>query len=327
MNDDAIYLDHQGTTPLDPRILEAMLPWMSRPANPHASHGHGRSAADAVEEARHKVAVAVGARPDEIVFTANATEAANLAIRSMLARGGRAVSSSIEHPCVRETLAAPDLAAHVVMVPIAEDGVVDIDAVEEAIADRPDLVAIMAVNNEIGTIQPVQEIGRLCEFADIPYLCDVVQAVGRIPIDVVSQGISLAPISSHKLYGPAGIGALVARSQFRSRLSPLATGGGQEQGMRPGTLPTALCVGFGHACELAVAERERDWDHAARLSSAFLSGLRGGLGDVTLNGSVDQRIPHNLNLALPGVDADALLAAMPLLSIATGSACSSGALG
>jgi cysteine desulfurase len=326
MKDAAVYLDHQGTTPLDPLVLEAMLPWISRPANPHASHAHGRLAAEAVEEARYHVAAAVNARPEEIVFTASATEAANLAIRSILPRGGRAVSSPIEHPCVRETLAAPYLNAQVVFVPVGEDGVVEIDAVEEAVDNRPDLVAVMAVNNEIGTIQPVEEIGRLCEFAGIPFLCDVVQAVGRVPIDVQAQGISLAPLSSHKLYGPAGIGALVARVGMRDLLVPLTTGGGQEGGKRPGTLPTALCVGFGRACELAVAARERDWNHASRLSSAFLAGLREGLGEVLVNGSIDQRIPHNLNIALPGIDADALLAAAPLLSIATGSACSSGAL-
>lgn len=326
MRDSVIYLDHQGTTPLDPQVLDAMLPWMSRPANPHASHAHGRSAADAVEEARHHVAAAVNARPEEIVFTASATEAANLAIRSILPRGGSAVSSPIEHPCVRETLAARNLNAQVVFIPVGEDGVVEIEAVEEAVENGPDLVAVMAVNNEIGTIQPVEEIGRLCEFTGIPFLCDVVQAVGRIPIDVQAQGITLAPLSSHKLYGPAGIGALVARSGTRDLLVPLATGGGQEGGTRPGTLPTALCVGFGRACELAVAARERDWDHAGRLSSVFLAGLREGLGNVTVNGSLDQRIPHNLNLALRGVDADALMAALPLLSIATGSACSSGAL-
>lgn len=318
-----IYLDYQATAPLDPRVYDAMAPWWSRPANPHASHAFGREAERAIERARQQIADLTGAQPHEVFLTSGATEAANLAIRT-LSIGSRVVVSNIEHACVRETLRSRDGQLDVAIVPVDSDGIISADDVAE-LAEGRDAVIVMAVNNEIGTIQPIREIGNACRLVGAALLTDISQAAGRIPIHLADWGASAAWLSAHKIYGPQGIGALIWRAT--SRPTPLVTGGGQERGVRPGTVPTALAVGFGEACELALREMERDATHVAELSGRFLRAVRERHPSVVVNGSSHHRIPHNLNLAFVGIDADALVASVPELAISTGSACSAGALG
>lgn len=319
----AIYLDFQATSPLDPRVYDVMVPWLLKPANPHATHAFGREASRAVERAREQIADLLGAEPDEILFTSGATEAANLAIRS-LPLGSRVLASNIEHACVRETLKSLASRLDVAVVSADAQGLLNAEEVAE-LAEGRDAVIIMAVNNEIGTIQPIREIGDACRLVGAALLTDISQAVGRIPLNLSEWGTSGAWLSSHKIYGPQGIGALIWRAG--SLPTPLATGGGQERGVRPGTVPTALAVGFGAACELAKREMEREAIHVTELSARFLRGVRERHPSVLVNGSLCPRVPHNLNLAFLGIDADALVASMPDLAISTGSACSAGALG
>jgi len=323
-----IYLDHQATTPLDERVLEAMLPWLGRPANPHSrEHAFGQEAAAAIELARAQVAEAVDGDPEGVVFTGSATEAANIVIRSFAGDRNRLVISAIEHPCVAETSAVcmQDGRTVVATAPVDEDGVVDLDALSEMMVDA-DLVSIMAVNNEVGTIQPIEDIGALCVGEGVPLHTDASQAIGRVRVDM-GVGITFATLSSHKIYGPPGIGAICAQREDLSRLRPLMSGGGQEGGLRPGTLPTPLCVGFGEACVLAVRERERDEEQAAALARSFLEQLDRAGVTYEVNGSRERRVAQNLNLSFEGVEAEALLAQLPTLAISTGSACSSGSIG
>ena len=322
-----IYLDHQATTPLDSRVLEVMLPWLGRPANPHSSeHAFGRDAARAIERARTQVAEAVSGDPDGVLFTSSATEAANIVLRSFAAPGKRFLISAIEHPCVADTAAdCARMGVDLATVPVEEEGRVDLDVLSELLPGR-DLVSIMSVNNEIGTIQPVDTIAALCTGEDIPFHTDAAQAMGRVPIDM-NVGLTFVTLSSHKIYGPAGIAAICAQPDALSLLKPLMTGGGQQQHLRPGTLPTALCVGFGEACALAVREREKDQAHAAALANLFLEELdRFGISYV-INGTREERIAQNLNISFDGVEADTILALLPDLALATGSACASGAIG
>ena len=323
-----IYLDHQATTPLDERVLEAMLPWLGRPANPHSTeHAFGREAAAAIESARVQVAQAVNGVPEGVVFTSGATEAANIVIRSFANDGSRLVISAIEHPCVSMTAeeCMNSEGAEVMIAPTDEDGVVDLDALSEMMVGA-DLVSVMSVNNEVGTIQPIEDIGALCIGEGVPLHTDASQAIGRVQVDM-SAGITFAPLSSHKIYGPSGIGAICAQPEFVSKLKPALSGGGQERGLRPGTLPTSLCVGFGEACALADQERESDAKQAAVLAGSFLEQLDIAGVKYSLNGSRELRVAQNLNLSFEGVDSEALLANLPTLAISTGSACSSGSIG
>lgn len=321
-----IYLDYQATTPIDEAVLDAMLPWMRMPSNPHASeHRWGREAHAAVEQAREQVAAAVNGHPDGVIFTASATEAANIVIRSFGKPGKRLLISSIEHPCVEETAqACEELGSRVERLSVDADGLVDIDALSEQV-DQYDLVSVIAVNNEVGTIQPVETIATLCRSSGVPFHSDAAQALGRIGIDMAS-GISFVTLSAHKIYGPQGIGAICADPQLVAWLEPLMSGGGQQGGLRPGTVPAALCVGFGRACELALERQEADNAHCAALSKHFIERLSQAAARFTINGSLDRRVPHNLNLAFENISADELLAMLPELALSTGSACASGAI-
>ena len=305
-----------------------MLPWLGPPANPHSrEHAFGHDAAAAIELARAQVAESVNGDPDGVVFTASATEAANIVIRSFAGDRSRLVISAIEHPCVAATAAECEKAGRmaVATAPVDEDGVVELEALSEMMTDA-DLVSIMAVNNEVGTIQPIEDIGALCVGEDVPLHTDASQAIGRVQVDM-DVGITFATLSSHKIYGPPGIGAICARREDMSRLRPLMSGGGQEGGLRPGTLPTPLCVGFGEACALAVQERERDEKQAAMLAGSFLEELDNAGVTYAVNGSREQRVAQNLNLSFIGVEAEALLAQLPTVAMSTGSACSSGSIG
>jgi cysteine desulfurase len=322
----AIYLDAHATTAVDPSVLDAMLPWFRVAANSHSDHALGRGASAAVERARGQVASLIGADADEVVFTPGASLAANIALRSLVSHGGTAARSAIEHPCVTETLAelAPTVAT--VELPVGVDGLVELDDVADVLDQGASLVAVMAVNNEVGTIQPIGGIGQLCEYAGASFFTDLAQAVGRVPIDVHKSRVTAGAVSSHKLYGPQGIGALFCRRDMAQAMRPVATGGGQERGISPGTLPTPLCVGFGAACEIAEGIMAAEAERISRLRDRLLGLLRDGIHGLEVNGSLERRVANNLNVSFPGVDADELLASMPGLIASTGSACSSGAI-
>ena len=323
-------MDHQATTPVDQRVLEAMLPWFrTRVGNPHSvTHAYGRAAHDAVERAREQVAALINADREEVVFTSGATEATNLAIRGLLCSGkAHAVTSSIEHSCVRETLA--DLGRHgvtVTEVRVDREGLVDPTGVQAALTKRTQLVSIMAVNNEVGTVQPLYEIACLCADAGVVLHSDAAQAVGKIPLDVKKLPIDMMSISGHKIYGPQGIGALYCTRDLFGRLRPVMTGGGQEGGLRPGTLPTALCVGLGMACEIARSEMDAEARRLTDMRSMFIHRISAEVDGIRINGSIESRVPGNLNLLIEGVDAEALLSRLPEIAMSTGSACSSSAI-
>ena len=322
-----IYLDHQASAPLDPRALEAMLPWWREPGNAHAvSHAAGRVARDAVERARQQVSDLIGGTPEGVVFTSGATEATNIALRGMLRRGDTAVASVVEHACVLETLLHLAAAGvRRIQVGVATDGIVDPEDIAAALESNPALVTVMAVNNEVGTVQPFADIGRLCSAAGVPFHTDAAQAAGRVRIDVVRDAVDLLSLSSHKLYGPQGVGALYCRPALRRRLRPMSAGGGQELGLRPGTVPTALAVGFGEACALAAEEMEAEEARLQALRARFMGRLFAKAGSFQVNGSLENRVAGNLNFGFASVDAEALLARLPDLCLSTGSACSSGA--
>ena len=320
-----IYLDHQSTTPVDEHVIDAMLPWLRGQANANSPHVAGQAARDAVEAARAEVAALVNAEPREIVFTSGATEAANIAVRSLARTGSRAVVSPSEHPCVLEAVRAlcPDV--DVTVLPVDRDGVVDVENVGEAVDGDVCLLAVMAVGNETGTVQPSEELGAAAEFHGVPFLCDLTQAAGKIPVDVAAWNVSAGLLSAHKLYGPQGVGALVWRGDAPP--SGFHEGGSHERGVRPGTPPVALCVGFGSACRLAQTELHEESARVALLSRRLLRRLRDDLPGLVVNGASETRVPHALNLSIPWVDADALCGSLPEVAISTGTACSAGAFG
>ena len=321
---ETIFLDFQATTPLAPAVLEAMLPWMSGAWNAHATeHRIGRMASDAVEEAREKVAALLGCESSEVIFTSGATEASNIVLRGLTRSGDEIAISVLEHASVRDTAFALEAEGRAVYrLDVDEDGILDLDDLQTALASRPALVSIMAVNNEIGTVQPIEEVAELCAESGVPFHSDMTQAVGRLPLMLHNSSVMYASISSHKIYGPQGVGALFIKTGANMP-QPLSTGGGQENNLRPGTLPVASCVGFGVACDLAIAQRERDFEHTRDLSCVMLDALA-DIDGWQVNGSLEERIPHNLSIAFEGVDADALLASMPELALSTGAACSAG---
>jgi len=328
-NQPPVYLDYQATTPCDPRVVEAMLPWFTEKFGNPASvtHAYGREAEAAVEAARAQVASIVKAEPREIIFTSGATEANNLAVKGALRfhrQFGKdhMVTLVTEHKCVIESARAMEReGCRVTFLPVEPSGLVDLKKLEAALEEKTALVSVMAAHNEIGVIQPLAEIGALCRARGILFHSDAAQAVGKIPTDVDAMSIDLLSISGHKIYGPKGIGALYVRRRPRARIEPLIDGGGQERGLRSGTLPTPLCVGFGVAVALAEAEMRGEAPRLLALRQRFLNGLRQKLPRVQLNGDAEQRLPGNLNLSFPGTPALDLMAACPGLALSTGSAC------
>ena len=337
-----IYLDHHATTPLDPRVLAAMRPWWEENfANPHSvEHAMGRAAEAAVEEARAHVAALIGAEAREVVFTSGATESNNIAIKGAarfagpagsgeVARGGnsgplRVITLATEHKCVLESVR--DLAAEgfePVILPVQSDGLLDLDVLREALETPTLLVSIMAVNNETGVVQDLAAIGALVKQAGALFHTDAAQAGGRIPLDVNEIRADLLSISGHKIYGPKGVGALYVRRRPRVRLTPLFSGGGQERGLRSGTLPAPLLVGLGEAARIAAAEGMLDTGRIAGQRQRLLDGLHAAIPGLRVNGTMASRVAGNLNLTFPGIEAQALLAALPELCLSTGSACSS----
>jgi cysteine desulfurase len=329
-----IYMDYQATTPVDPRALEKMLPYFSETfGNPHSrSHSFGWEAEDAVEVARAQVAHLIGAVPKEIVFTSGATESNNLALKGV-SRFYKDLRDEIvtvvtEHKCVLDACRhlEQEEGMKVTYLPVATDGLLDLDKLRAAVTERTAIVSVMAVNNEIGVIQPMAEIGAICRENGAFFHTDAAQAAGKIPLDVNEMNIDLMSISGHKLYGPKGIGALYVRRKPRVRLKAMINGGGQERGMRSGTLSPALCVGFGSACALSEQDMGKDNEHIRRLADRLYNGLTEQLDDVVLNGDRDQRFPGNLNLSFSFVEGESLMMGMRDVAVSSGSACTSASL-
>lgn len=326
----SIYLDHQASTPLNPLALEAMISCLRDTyANPHSDdHAAGWAAANAIEVARAQVADAIGAEADEVVFTSGATEANNIAIlgaaEAVGSRRGRIVVTAVEHKAVlAPARALARRGFELVVVPVAPDGTLRLDDLTLAIDEQTVLVSVGAVNNEIGTVQPLRDVAAICRKRDALLHTDATQALSWQGIDVASSGVDLASFSAHKAGGPKGIGALYVSQSARGRIEPISFGGGQEEGLRPGTLPTPLCVGFGAAsADLPDALSVLRW---RELTQDLFDRLKLALPEVRMNGPATSRHPGNLSVTLPGTDADALVARLqPMLALARGSACSSG---
>jgi cysteine desulfurase len=329
-----IYLDYQATTPTDPRVVDAMLPYFTEIfGNPHSRHHrYGRDAEEAVEKARAQVAHIIGANEREIIFTSGATESNNLAIKGVAHfyrdKKRHIVTCVTEHKCVLDSCRQLELEGfEVTYLPVGKNGLIELEQLRAAITDdATTLVSIMAVNNEIGVVQPLAEIGRLCREKRAFFHTDAAQAVGKIPLDVEAMRIDLMSISGHKVYGPKGIGALYVRRRPRVRLEALISGGGQERGMRSGTLPTPLCVGLGEACRIAEAEMGAEAERLRALRDRMLAKLTEQLAEIYLNGDLQQRIPGNLNLSFAHADGEHLMTGIGDLAVSSGSACTSASL-
>lgn len=325
-----IYLDFNATTPVDPRVLEAMLPFFTQHFGNAASrtHAFGWAAEGAVNTARQQTAELINAEPQEIIFTSGATEAINLAIKGVFetykSKGRHIVTVQTEHKAVLDTCAYLETqGASVTYLPVDPEGLIDLQQLEKAITPETILVSVMTANNETGVLQPIQDIARIVHDKKSIFMSDATQAAGKISIDVQQEGIDLLCLSAHKFYGPKGVGALyVRRKSPRVTLQPILHGGGHERGLRSGTLNTTGIVGLGKACEIAAAEY---WDNAA-LTSRLRTWIEQYLmdaGDVQINGSTRHRLPNTTNLSLGGIKADRLIAKLPTLALATGSACTS----
>ncbi len=332
-NDQPIYLDYQATTPLDPRVLEAMMPYFTyKFGNPHSrSHSYGWEAEEGVEKARAQVAKLIGADEKEVIFTSGATESNNLAIRGVAEfykdRKNHVVTTVTEHKCVLDTCRHLEQNGfEVTYLPVQKNGIIDLDVLRAAITDKTVVVSIMAVNNEIGVIQPLAEIGKICREKKVFFHTDAAQAAGKIPLDVEAMNIDLMSISGHKIYGPKGIGALYVRRKPRVRLVPLIVGGGQERGFRSGTLPTPLCVGLGEAAEICMKEMDGEAKRLKKLQARMLKGLNDKLTDIVVNGDLEHRIPGNLNISFAFVEGESLMMGIKGLSVSSGSACTSASL-
>lgn len=328
-----IYLDYQATTPTDPRVVDAMLPYFTlKFGNPHSrNHPHGWEAEAAVESARRQVASIIGADEREVIFTSGATESNNLAIKGVMRfhkdRRNHMITLVTEHKCVLDSARHLEMeGVEVTYLPVRQNGLVDLAALKAAITAKTALVSVMAVNNEIGVIQPLAEIGKICRERGVYFHTDAAQAVGKIPLDVNAMNIDLMSISGHKLYGPKGIGALYVRRKPRVRLEALIHGGGQERGLRSGTLPTPLCVGLGEACAIAEREMAGEAERLRYLRDRLLKGISDALPEVYLNGDLEQRIPGNLNLSFAYVEGEGLMMGIKNLSVSSGSACTSASL-
>ena len=329
MTEEPVYLDYQASTPLDPRVREVMLPWFGgKFGNPHSNdHVHGWSAEEAVETARTEVASLIGARPREIIFTSGATEANNLAIKGVARalRGQRdhVLTCVTEHKCVLESCHRLEREGmRVTYLPVEQNGLLDLDRLEDALDEQTALVSIMAANNEIGVLQPMTDIAALCKKVGARLHSDAAQAVAKIPINVNKIGLDLLSISSHKIYGPMGVGALYVRQKPKVPIEPLMDGGGQERGLRSGTVPAPLTVGFGACCAIAAAELPKEAERLLQLRSRFLDRIKRALNDIHLHGDLEQRIPGNLNLSFANIDAQDLMMRLSRVSVSTGSACS-----
>ena len=324
-----VYLDNQATTPLDPKVFSAMEPWFTEKFGNASSRNHtyGWEAEEAVEIARESVAATIGALPKEIIFTSGATEANNIALqgaaKSYQDQGRHIITVKTEHKAVM------DVCQHlskdgfdITYLPVDKDGILDVNKFEDAIRDDTILASVMHVNNEIGVIQPIKELGAICKNKGVIFHVDAAQSLGKIPINVDDMGIDLLSISAHKLYGPKGVGALyVRRKNPRVQLQPIMFGGGHERGIRSGTLPVPNIVGLGKACDIAVDVMIEENLRISQLRDTLLKGIRAENPNASINGSMEHRVAGNLNMSFPGANNEAIIAAIPEIAISSGSAC------
>ncbi|MCA8404166.1 IscS subfamily cysteine desulfurase [Burkholderia cenocepacia] len=332
MSSRPIYMDYSATTPVDPRVVDKMVPFLHEQfGNPASrSHSYGWDAEQAVEEARMHVAALLGADPREIVWTSGATEGNNLAIKGAAhfyqGQGKHLVTVKTEHKAVLDTCRELERQGFdVTYLDVREDGLLDLDALQQALRADTILVSVMLANNETGVIQPVAEIGALCRARGIVFHCDAVQAAGKIPVDVNALNVDLLTVTAHKVYGPKGIGALYVRRKPRVRIEAQMHGGGHERGMRSGTLPTHQIVGMGEAFRLAKEEMAEESRRVGALRDRLLAGLS-TLDEVYVNGDLARRIPHNLNVSFNFVEGESLIMGIKGVAVSSGSACTSASL-
>ena len=328
-----IFLDYQSTTPCDPRVVEAMLPYFTQKfGNPHSrSHAFGWEAEAACEVAREQVARLINADAKEIIFTSGATEANNIALKSVGAfykeKKNHIITVQTEHKCVLDSARHMEMQGfEVTYLPVQTNGLIDLAQLKAAIKPTTLLVSVMAVNNELGVIQPLTEIGKITREHGVLFHTDAAQAFGKIPLDVEAMNIDLMSISGHKIYAPKGVGALFVRRRPRVRLEALFSGGGQERGMRSGTLPVPLVVGFGEAARIAKAEMTEENARIRYLASKFLKAVMDDVPDVYLNGDREQRIPGCINLSFAYIEGESMIMAIKNLAVSSGSACTSASL-
>jgi cysteine desulfurase len=329
-----IYLDNHATTPVDPRVLDVMLPYFKEVFGNAASRNHsfGWEAEEAVEKGRKQIASLIGATAKEIVFTSGATESNNLALKGVAQmyaeRGNHIITAASEHKAVLDTCKHLEKdGCRVTYLPLQADGLIDLDMLKESFTDKTILVSIMYANNEIGVVQPVREIGRMCKERGILFHTDAVQAAGKIPVNVIDDNIDLASFSAHKMYGPKGVGALyVRRKNPRVQLTAQMDGGGHERGMRSGTLNVPGIAGFGEAAALAQREMAEESAKLRALRDRLKDRLMSELDEVFVNGSWEHRLPHNLNISFAYVEGESLLMGINDIAVSSGSACTSATL-
>ncbi|NDJ09833.1 MAG: IscS subfamily cysteine desulfurase [Acidobacteriia bacterium] len=329
-----IYLDNHATTRVDPRVVEAMLPYFTESFGNAASRNHefGWVAEQGVENARKQVASLIGASPKEIIFTSGATESNNLAIKGVAEmyaeKGNHIITAATEHKAVLDTCKKLEKQGfRITILPVKGDGLVDLDMLREAITDKTILVSIMYANNEIGVVQPVAEIGKICRERGVLFHTDAVQAVGKIPVDVNADNIDIASLTAHKVYGPKGVGALyVRRRNPRVQLTAQMDGGGHERGMRSGTMNVPAIVGLGEACAIAQREMAAEIEYSRTLRDRLKARLEAGLDEVYVNGSMEHRLPGNLNISFAYVEGESLLMGISDVAVSSGSACTSATL-
>ena len=329
-----IYMDNHATTPVDPRVLDAMLPYFTEKFGNAASRNHafGWAGEEAVEIARGQVAKLINASPKEIIFTSGATESDNLAIKGAAEmyreKGNHIITQVTEHKAVLDTCKRLEKYGYeVTYLPVQKDGRINLDDLRNAITPKTILITIMYANNEIGVIQPIEEIGKIAKEKGVLFHVDGVQAVGKIPVDVIRDGIDLLSISAHKFYGPKGVGALyVRRKNPRVQLSAIIDGGGHERGMRSGTLNVTGIVGLGKACELCQQEMVQETAKLSRLRDRLKDGIMSKLDECYINGSMEHRLPHNINISFAFVEGESLLMGINDVAVSSGSACTSATL-
>lgn len=340
-----IYMDFQATTPVDPRVVDKMIPYFTTYfGNPHSrTHQFGWESEAAVETARSQIANLINADPKEIIFTSGATESNNIAVKGVarfyrkaksrrkdgkeVKQKNHIITTQTEHKCVLDSCRSlQDEGFEVTYLPVDKHGIVNVKDLENAIKAETVLVSVMAVNNEIGVIQPIEEIGRITRANNVFFHTDAAQAVGKIPIDVNKANIDLLSISGHKIYGPKGIGAIYVRRRPRVRLEPIISGGGQERGLRSGTVPTPLVVGLGEACRIAAEEMEYDHKRISHLANLFLSKVEGKLPHIIRNGHPEKSYPGCINLSFGYVEGESLLMGLKDVALSSGSACTSASL-
>ena len=328
-----IYLDYQATTPVDKRVIDKMLPYFGEIyGNPHSrNHSFGWEAEQAVEVARENVANIIGANPKEIIFTSGATESNNLAIKGLADFYGdkknHIITCVTEHKCVLESCRLlSERGFEVTYLQVNKDGLIDLKDLESKINEKTLLVSIMGVHNEIGVIQPLKEIGDICRKNSVFFHTDCAQAIGKIKINVDEMNIDLLSISGHKIYAPKGVGVLYVRRKPRVRISAMMSGGGQERGMRSGTLSPALCVGLGEACKICADEIDEESKRLTKLKNILLEGIQNECDDIFINGSETHRVPGNINLSFAYVEGESLMMGIKNLAVSSGSACTSASL-